>query len=134
MLLADGVLGLFLIGLWLYCILDVITTPQTAVKHLPKLVWLLIVLLLADIGSIVWLFVGRDRTWKTQLTNGVARTGTNGGSDRPSRPVPANPDDDEAFLRQVRERAESQRRVHEQQRQAERRAEDDRSQRRPDDE
>jgi hypothetical protein len=46
-------------------------------------------------------------------TNGLPYKGNRGippEYDRPGRAVPQNPDDDEAFLRQVRERAEEQRR------------------------
>jgi hypothetical protein len=35
-LFADGFLGFLLIGLWVFCIFDVITTPEHLVKHLPK--------------------------------------------------------------------------------------------------
>ncbi len=59
MLAARGVVGLALLGLWLYCIIEVITTEESLVRHLPKTVWLLIVLFLPDIGSIVWLVAGR---------------------------------------------------------------------------
>ena len=59
MLFFDGLLGLVMLGLWLFCIIDVITTPSGAVRNLPKLAWLVIVVLLADIGSIAWLVAGR---------------------------------------------------------------------------
>ena len=59
MLAARGVVGLVLLALWLYCIIDVITTDESTVRHLPKMVWLLIVVFLPDIGSIVWLVAGR---------------------------------------------------------------------------
>jgi len=39
--------------LWIYCIYDVITTDDAIIRHLPKVVWLLIVILLSDIGSIL---------------------------------------------------------------------------------
>jgi hypothetical protein len=55
----DGAFGLALLGLWLYCIVDVVTTDESLVRNLPKMVWLLIVVFLPDIGSIVWLIAGR---------------------------------------------------------------------------
>jgi hypothetical protein len=130
-LFADGALGLLLIGLWVFCIFDVITTPAERMRHLPKAAWLLIVLLLGDIGSIVWLVVGRERS--TRSTGSPSATGSRyPGYDRPGRAVPASPDDDEEFLRQLRERADAQRRRHEAQRRAERQAEQDEILRRPD--
>jgi hypothetical protein len=50
-------------------------------------------------------------------------SGTYPEYDRPGRAVPANPDDDEQFLRGVRERAEEQRRRYDAQRKAELEAE-----------
>jgi Phospholipase_D-nuclease N-terminal len=61
MLAARGVVGLVLLGLWLYCIIDVITTEESAVRNLPKLLWLVIVIFLPDIGSIIWLVAGRPQ-------------------------------------------------------------------------
>jgi hypothetical protein len=59
MLAARGVVGLVLLGLWLYCIIDVITTEESTVRNLPKLLWLVIVIFLPSIGSIIWLIAGR---------------------------------------------------------------------------
>jgi hypothetical protein len=98
----DGVLGVAALGVWIFCIIDVITTPESDVRNLPKLAWLFIVILLVDIGSIAWLIAGRD--WNRKI---VPTT--------PSRPTAGprratNPDDDEEFLASLRARAEEQRR------------------------
>jgi hypothetical protein len=130
MLFADGALGLLLIGLWLFCIFDVITTPEIAMKHLPKLVWLFLVLILPDVGSVIWLVAGRDRAWKTSRPSRASTAGFP-EYDRPGRAVAANPDDDEAFLRGLRERADSQRQAYEARRRAERAEEEARLRRRP---
>jgi hypothetical protein len=101
MIFADGFLGLLTLGLWLFCIIDVITTPPENVRNLPKIAWIFIVILLYDIGSIVWLIAGRN--WNR------SPVATSGG--RPmNRPVATNPDDDEDFQRFLRQRAEQQRR------------------------
>lgn len=107
MLALDGVLGLLLLGLWIYSIIDVITTPDQACRNLPKIVWLLIVILLVWPGAIVWLVAGRP--W------GPARANLQ-RPQRPQRAVaaprsrPLAPDDDEEFLAGLRARAEEQRR------------------------
>jgi hypothetical protein len=99
MLLFDGFLGILAFGVWIFCIIDVITQPESEIRNLPKLVWLLIVILLADIGSIAWLIAGRP--WRTTT---VAQA-------RPAPPRPPRaPDDDAEFLAQLRARAEEQRR------------------------
>jgi hypothetical protein len=111
----DGALGLIMFGLWLFCILDVITTDASRVRHLPKILWLFIVLLLPDVGSIAWLIAGH--TWEPKTAPTRPRRDLP-EYDRPGRQVTINPDDDEAFLRQVRARAEEQRRRAEQERKA----------------
>ncbi len=106
MLFLDG--GLLLLGLWLFCIIDVIVTDEYRVRNLPKVVWLLIVLLLPDIGSIAWLIAGHP--WESRVRPAPTRVGRQFPEyDRPGRHVAVNPDDDEEFLRQVRARAEEQR-------------------------
>jgi hypothetical protein len=110
MLFFDGALGLVLVGLWLFCIFDVITSDPADCRNLPKLVWLFIVIALFEIGSIAWLVAGR--TWAG--TSGSLPYKSNQGRfpeyERPGRHIATNPDDDEAFLRGLRERAEQQRR------------------------
>lgn len=114
LLLFEG-FGLILLALWVFCILDVITTDEHAVRNLPKMLWLIIVLILPDIGSILWLVAGRPRSWERPRDLPYkGNSGTAGARfpeyDRPGRATASNPDDDEAFLRGLRERVEEQRR------------------------
>jgi hypothetical protein len=104
MLLFDGFLGLLMVGVWLFCIIDVITTPEQQCRNLPKVVWLLIVLLLAAIGSIAWLVAGRP--WEPRRDARVP----SGRRDAVRGSAPVRPDDDEEFLAGLRARAEEQRR------------------------
>jgi hypothetical protein len=97
--------------LLVFCVLDVITTPEPAVRNLPKLVWLLLVLVLPLVGGVAWLVAGRPQ--RTTRPGGLPYKGSAGRFpeyERPGRAVAQNPDDDEAFLRGLRERAEEQRR------------------------
>ncbi len=59
MLDVDGLVAVVLLLLWVYCIFDVIASESTLVRNLPKPVWLVIVLLLPDIGALAWLLLGR---------------------------------------------------------------------------
>ena len=59
MLLGDGLFGLALLALWLYAIFDVIGTDSSLCRNLPKGVWLILVIILPDIGAICWLLMGR---------------------------------------------------------------------------
>ncbi|MEV6983809.1 PLDc N-terminal domain-containing protein [Sphaerisporangium sp. NPDC051017] len=87
-------LGLALLAFWLYCLFDVITTPEEDVRNLPKLLWVLIVVLLADIGGLLWLLLGRPLR-EQAVRRRVARPGDH----RP--PVARGPDDDPDFLRDL---------------------------------
>jgi hypothetical protein len=93
MFFGEGLFGLALLVLWVYCIFDVIATDEALIRNLPKLVWLLIVIIVPDIGSLAWLLLGRppragylpgDTSVRSQSRN------------HPSRSVA--PDDDPAFL------------------------------------
>jgi hypothetical protein len=58
-----AVVGVGFLVLWLYCIYDVITTDDAIIQHLPKVVWIIIVVVLSDLGSLLWLGLGRPRVW-----------------------------------------------------------------------
>jgi hypothetical protein len=95
--------------LLVYCVLDVITTPEDRVRNLPKMLWLVLVLFFPLVGGVAWLVAGRPQ--------GPARSlpykGSSGSPAAPPRSPrrAAHPDDDEDFLRGLRERAEEQRRA-----------------------
>jgi hypothetical protein len=113
MLFADGALGLVLLGVWIYCFIDVLLTPPEECRNIPKLAWVFVVLLLSDLGSIAWLVAGKN--WG-RFANAAPRSRSTRASsqfssfDRPARHIPTNPDDDEEFLAGLRRRAEEQRR------------------------
>ena len=58
MLLFDGFGGLLVLGVWIFCFIDVLMTPEQACRNLPKLAWVFLVLLLPTFGSIAWLVAG----------------------------------------------------------------------------
>ena len=101
-------IGLASLVLSVYCVLDIVRTPDEQVRGLPKLVWILLCLVFPVVAGIAWLKVGRP----VRPSGAPARGGRVLPSpfERPGRSVASNPDDDEAFLRQLRERAEEQRR------------------------
>jgi hypothetical protein len=88
------VLGL---TLWIWTFIDCLLTPEEEVRHLPKVVWVLIILLFGEVlvGPVAWLIAGRARQ--------RARAGRYGGQaghpadkGRPQRVLA--PDDDPEFL------------------------------------
>ncbi len=118
MLLLNGVLGLIVLALWIFCVLDVISTNEDACRNLGKTLWIILVLFFPLVGSIAWLVAGRPQSTAT------ASMPYKGNHGHPSLPDygrrdhagAANPDDDEAFLRGLRARAEEQRMIYREQR------------------
>jgi hypothetical protein len=103
--------GLVVFGLWVFCLVDVISSGEGEIRNLPKVWWLLIVLLFPFAGSIAWLVAGRPHgeVGRSRYECAVPQFPE---YDRPGRASATRPEDDEAFLRKVRERAEEQRRAY----------------------
>jgi hypothetical protein len=100
--------GPLVLLLWVFCVVDVITARDA--RHLPKVGWLILVLLFPLVGSVAWLVAGRP-------SHGAPRPRANERQapgfpeyDRPGRIAAQDLDADEEFLRRCRERAEEQRR------------------------
>lgn len=55
----DGLVGLIMVGLWVFAMFDVISADSASVRNLPKPLWVLLVVLLPDVGAIAWLLLGR---------------------------------------------------------------------------
>ncbi|MFI9407134.1 PLDc N-terminal domain-containing protein [Nocardia sp. NPDC052316] len=99
-----AILGLLTLALWIYCLIDIITCPDAGIRHLPKVGWLIVIILLPTVGALLWLFVGRPlHESGPRATTGYTEY------DRPGRYVAQDPAADEEFLRKLRERAEQQR-------------------------
>lgn len=85
---------LLIIALTIYTFIDCLNTPEEEVKHLPKVVWVLIILLFSIVGPVVWLFAGKKR---------VPGGGGGAGRPRPGRRTWVAPDDNPEFLKSLRE-------------------------------
>jgi hypothetical protein len=82
----------------IYTVVDIALIDRSRVKGLPKILWVLIVLVLPIIGAVLWFFLGRER---------LSERGSGGGSVRRG---PRAPDDDPDFLRKLsREQAQEER-------------------------
>lgn len=122
---------LFAVGVWAYCLIDAIMTPQDELRSLTTLRWALLITVLPVLGAIAWLLAGRaDRRWRTPMMPshlaGMPRLGPQeairrhpagramepGADGQPeSRDCPAvgslrplGPDDDPDFLRELERR------------------------------
>ena len=76
-----------------YALIDCIQTPAEEIRHLPKIAWIVLIVVLDVIGCVAWLLYGRP---KREAGDG-ARTFPG----LPQRPRSLAPDDDPEFLRQL---------------------------------
>ncbi|MEU5895879.1 MULTISPECIES: PLD nuclease N-terminal domain-containing protein [Streptomyces] len=82
---------LLVLAVWIYAFIDVLNTPEKEVRHLPKVVWVIIVLLFGEVllGPVAWFVTGKKRQ----------APGTSGGG----RTRWVAPDDNPEFLKSLRE-------------------------------
>lgn len=73
--------------LFVFALVDIILRPGDEVRHLPKLAWVFIVILLPLIGSVLWFAVGREYAPRP---DGAGRAGRTARTSRPSRPAHPN--------------------------------------------
>ncbi len=90
-----GLIGFLLIALWLYCIFDVIATEEVLIRNLPKMIWLVIVIFLPDVGSLAWLALGRPvfAGWRPGDTSGRQTRRVVGPEDREDYSSASKPPD-----------------------------------------
>lgn len=97
---------LLVLALWIYAFIDCLNTPEEEVRHLPKVVWVIIVLLFGEVlvGPIAWLAAGKNRQ---------ARPGGSAPSqwNRERRGEWVAPDDNPEFLTSLREPGRSDRKA-----------------------
>jgi hypothetical protein len=122
LLYVDGLLSLVVLGLWIFCLVDVITTDESVCRNLPKMVWLILVVFLPLVGSLAWLLAGRP-----QAPADLPYKGNRGTSapvvhdrERPARQVDPDPEREAAYQRALRARAEEQRQAYRARQQRER--------------
>ena len=82
-----------------YTVVDIALIDPSRVKGLPKIVWVIIVLVMPIIGAVLWFLLGRERLSERGGTNGGVRRG------------PRAPDDDPEFLRKLGREAEQEERI-----------------------
>lgn len=74
------------LALTVYCVVDAIQTQDGAARNLPKIAWLILILLFPFIGPVAWLIAGRPRS---------------GARGVPRQRRPRGPDDDPDFLKDL---------------------------------
>ena len=89
--MGDVLLVLVPLAMTIWAVIDAIQTEDARVLFLPKVIWILLILLSAPsgIGAIAWLVAGRQHGPRSRRR----------GSNYPS--APRGPDDDPDFLRSL---------------------------------
>ncbi|WP_327295992.1 MULTISPECIES: PLD nuclease N-terminal domain-containing protein [unclassified Streptomyces] len=90
---------LLVLALWVYAFIDCLNTPEEEVRGLPKVVWVLIILIFGEVlvGPIAWIVAGRTRRGAS------AAGGAPAGRQRGGRAAWTAPDDNPEFLNSLRE-------------------------------
>ncbi|GAA2061986.1 hypothetical protein GCM10009722_23110 [Williamsia deligens] len=98
-------LGLITVLVMIVALVDIVGGDESAIRGLPRSAWILLVVAVPLVGSVVWVIAGRPRAaFSGRVGGGVADHPATEKSDGP------DPVDEAEFRRQVRERAEEQRR------------------------
>jgi len=89
--------ALLSLALTVYCVIDAFQTDERDMRNLPKVAWVVLVLLFPVVGPVSWLLFGRPRR-RSAPTRGPEQRGT-GWRREQGRPL--GPDDDPDFLKDL---------------------------------
>jgi len=98
---------LLLIGLEIFALIDCVQTSEDEARHLPKLAWIILIVIAPLVGAIAWLFAGRPRA--TAAEGAQPTRSSSPAAGRSARPL--GPDDDPDFLDQLRRQDAEQERM-----------------------
>jgi hypothetical protein len=90
------------LALLVIALIDCLSTEEFAIRALPRVAWVFLILLFSPIGAIAWFVAGRP-VRPVRLSNGQTWRPGSGfpESERPARTGPLAPDDDPAFLKNL---------------------------------
>ncbi|NHA69732.1 PLD nuclease N-terminal domain-containing protein [Phycicoccus flavus] len=96
------------LALTVYCLIDALQTDEVVMRGLPKIAWVLLILLFPVVGPVAWLVAGRPdkdaaRQYMTQQERWDAdrRRRDADREQRERRRPPRGPDDDPDFLKGI---------------------------------
>ena len=111
MIRVELLVGLVDIAMTIFCLVEAITTPEGAIRNLPKFGWIILILFFPVVGWVAWLVAGRPVRDRPRANERAMPAFPE--YDRPGRAAGLTPESDEKFLKRVRERAEEQRKAFE---------------------
>lgn len=83
----------------IYCVVDVIQSPEDGIRGLPKIIWVILVLLFPLVGGVAWLLAGRPLRQVNPLRTQQQRWEDHMRKRDLDRPK--GPDDDPDFLKDL---------------------------------
>jgi hypothetical protein len=98
-------LSVLLLGATIFALIDVITSDQSQIRYLDKIVWVILIVLVPIVGVAVWFAVGKERgTSSGGVVGRAGRASQPSSFDRPARVEPqmmSDEDIDAAVEREV---------------------------------
>jgi hypothetical protein len=84
-MLGSSLVVLLFFGFWIWALLDVISADGSMCRNLPKLMWIVLVVILGPIGALLWLLLGRPAKadWRPGSTDYAAPRRPAGPEDSP---------------------------------------------------
>jgi hypothetical protein len=106
---------LLILAFTLYALIDCLARDEEEIRALPKVIWVLIILLFTPLGPIAWFLAGRPRGAAVRREPGgsdevVGGYSLGSGSSAGRNGRPLAPDDDPEFLRRLDEEQRRNRR------------------------
>ncbi|MCE1174369.1 MAG: PLD nuclease N-terminal domain-containing protein [Propionibacteriales bacterium] len=95
--MARVVFAVIEIALLVFCLIDAVQTPDSAMRNLPKWAWIVLIIILPVVGPVAWLIAGRPHKTQNSAPWPSTRTAGFPEYERPRR-APRAPDDDPEFL------------------------------------
>lgn len=107
---------LLILAFTLYALIDCLARDEEEIRALPKVIWVLIIILFTPFGPVAWFLAGRPRNparhaaadGPDDVVGGYSMGTPNSSAGRSGRPLA--PDDDPEFLRRLAEQQRKQRR------------------------
>lgn len=95
------IFSLLVIALMIGALIDIITRDDSRVRFLPKMVWIIIVILLPLIGSVLWFTLGREHSSDGISMPRMPRRARSSGSTSAAPQAPAKPVDTRTTEQQI---------------------------------
>ena len=90
-------LSVLVLGATIFAVIDVLTSDQSQVRYLDRIIWVILIVLVPIVGVVVWFAIGKDRSASGGVVGrgGPAERTEPSSFDRPPRAATADLSDDD---------------------------------------